>query len=158
MNNFSKSQEQQLDDQLSEFTDQVLSGENEANMQDAMNHDELVKLQKTVLRMKAAAQTARTNNASNARIRARLLAEWKNSMQAERQSSKRFNWNWSLPRLALAGGFIALIIFGATTLFAPTTTPLMGTADGSQTWSPFFILAGIVIIVFLLWHNRHNKK
>jgi hypothetical protein len=156
MNNFSKSQEQQLDYQLSEFTDQVLSGENEANMQDAINQDELADLQKTVLRMKTAAQTARTDNASNARIRSRLLTEWRNSKQTERQSSKRFVWDWTLPRLALAGGFVVLIIFGAVTLLTPATTPLMGTADGSQVWSPLFILAGIIVIVLLLWRNRHN--
>jgi len=157
MDNFSKPHEQQLDDQLSEFTDQVLSSdENEAKMQEMMNQDELAELQKTVLRMKAAVQTARTSNTSSVRIRTRLLTEWKKNKQAEQQASKRFTWNWSLPRIAMAGGFAVLIIFGAVTLLKSSTTPLIGTADGSQAWSPYIILAGIVIIVLLLWHNRHN--
>ena len=153
MDNFSKPHDQQLDDQLSEFTDQVLSSdENEAKMQEMMNQDELAELQKTVLRMKAAVQTARTSNVSNARTRTRLLTEWKKNKQA----SKRFTWNWSLPRIAMAGGFAVLIIFGGITLFIPSTTPLIGSANGPQTWSPLFVLVGIVVIVLLLWHDRHN--
>ena len=47
MNNFSKSQDQQLDNLLSEFTDQVLSSdENEANMLEVTNQDELAELAK----------------------------------------------------------------------------------------------------------------
>jgi hypothetical protein len=153
MADLSKSHEQQLDDQLSEFTDQVLSGENEAKMQETLNPNELAELQKTVLRMKAAAQTARTNDAAVARIRTRLLTEWKK----DKQISKRFVWNWTLPRMALAGGFVILVIVGVITLFKPATTPLMGAAaEGSQTGAPLFILAGIIVIVLLLWNNRHH--
>ena len=72
MDNFSKSPDQQLDNQLSEFTDQVLSSnENEAKVQEVINQDELAQLQKTVLRMKAAVQAARMSGATNACIRAR---------------------------------------------------------------------------------------
>jgi hypothetical protein len=157
MTDFSKSHDQQLDNQLCDFTDQVLSDENEAKMQETLNPSELAKLQKAILRMKAATQTARTNEAAAVRIRTRLLTEWKKDKQAERQTPKRFAWNWTAPRMALAGGFAILVIFGAIALFSPTTAPLMGTAEGSsQTWSPLFILAGIIIIVLLLWNNRHH--
>jgi hypothetical protein len=155
-NNFSNPQDQQLDDQLSKYTDQVLSDENEANAQEAMNQDELVELKKNVLRMKTAVQTARLSNASEARIRAHLLTEWKKTRKVEQQTPKRFVWNWTLPRIALVGGFAILIIFSAITLSTPTPSPLMGTANGSQGGSPLLILAGIVVIVLLLWHNRHD--
>jgi hypothetical protein len=157
MNNFSKSQDQQLDNLLSEFTDQVLSSDEiEAKMLEVTNQDELDELRKTVLRMKAAVQMARTSDTTNARIRTRLLQEWKETRRAERQSPKRFVWNWSLSRLALAGGFAVFIVFGVITLIVPSTTPLIGTADGSHVWSPLFILVGIIIIALLLWRDRHN--
>ena len=157
MDNFSKSPDQQLDNQLSEFTDQVLSSnENEAKVQEVINQDELAQLQKTVLRMKAAVQAARMSGATNACIRARLLEEWKKTRQAERTIQKRLVWNWSLSRIALTGGFVILIIFSLTAIFIPSATSLIGTAHGSQAWSPLFIFAGIVIIVLLLWHNRQK--
>jgi anti-sigma-K factor RskA len=156
MDNFI-SQDQQLDNLLSEFTDQVLSSDEiEAKVLEVTNQDELDELKKTVLRMKAAVQMARTSDTTNARIRTRLLHEWKETRQAERQAPKRFVWNWSLSRLALAGGLAVLIILGVTTLLIPSTTPLIGTANGSQVWSPLFILVGIIIIAVLLWHDRHN--
>ena len=158
MNKFSKPLDQELDEQLSKFADQVLSSnENEAVVQEEdIEQGELAELQRTVLRLKVAVKTARTNDVTNARIRTRLLAEWKKTRQAELQTPKRFIWNWSLPRVALAGGFIVLIISSVIALLTPSAVPLVGTANGSQTWSPLFILAGIVIIVLLLWNNRQK--
>lgn len=156
MNDFQKSQAQQLDDRLSEFTDRVLSDKNEANMQETMAQDELAELQKTVLRMKAAAKKARESDNAEVRIRSRLLLEWNKARQAERASPKRFKWNWTFPRLALVGGFAVLILISVVTLLNPLTAPLTATTDGSQPWSPFFILAGVVIIAYLLWRNRHD--
>jgi len=156
MNKFSKPQEQQLDDLLSEFADRVMSGENETNMQETIAQGELAELQKTVLRMKAAAQKARTTDNADVRIRNRLLMEWKKAREAERPAPKRFIWNWTFPRLALAGGLAVLIIFSAVTLLTPSAAPLTATSSGSQPWSPLFIIAGLVIIALLLWHNRHD--
>ena len=159
MDNFSKSKDQQLDNQLSEFTDRVLSSdENAAKVKEGINQDELMELQKTVLRLKTAVQTARISDMTNARIRSRLLEEWKNNRQAEPHAPKRFILKWTLPRIAMAGGLAILIIFVifSITLFTPSAATLTGTADELQVWSPLLILAGIVIIVFLLWHNRHN--
>jgi len=156
MNKVSKSKDQQLDDLLSEFTDQVLSNKNEIDMQETTAQDELAELQKTVLRLKAAAQKARASDDAEVRIRNRLLVEWKKTSQAQRPAPKRFTWNWTFPRLALAGGFVVLILAGVVTLLTPSDTSLTATSDGSQTGSPLFILAGIVIIVFLLWYNRHD--
>jgi len=149
-------QEQQLDDQLSEFTDQVLSNKSEEDMQEIMAQGELAELQKAVLLMKSATKKARTSGDADARIRKRLIMEWKNIRQAERPAPKRFTWNWNMPRRALAGGFAVLILISVVTLLTPTEAPLTATSGGSQTWSPFVILAGIIIIVFILWHNRHD--
>ena len=157
MDNSPKSRDQQLDDQLSEFTDRVLSTDkNEVILQKAMNQDELAELQKNVLSLKGAVQTARTGEVTNARIRTRLLDEWKKTRQADHQAPKHFVWNRSLQRIAVIGGLAVLIILGVIKLFIPSGPSLIGTADALQSWSPLLILAGIIVIVFLLWHNRHN--
>lgn len=151
-----KLQEQQLDNQLAEFTDQVLSNGNELDMQESTAQDELADLQKTVLRLKSAAEKARAGAEADARIRNRLLHEWKKARQEERAAKKLFNWNLNMPRLALVGGFAVLVLIGIVTLLPPATAPLTATADGSRPWLPFLILAGIIIIALILWRNRHD--
>jgi acyl-homoserine lactone acylase PvdQ len=147
--------EKQLDDQLADFTDRVLSDTSEANVQEA-NQNELAELQKTVLRLKSAAQTARADSKANARIRSRLMVEWKKDQQAKRAADKGFNWNWNMPRLALAGGFVVLVLVGVVTLLPPSSTPLTATAGGLRAWSPFLVLAGIIVIVIIFWHNSRD--
>ncbi len=157
MNKFAEAHEKNLDELLSEFTDQVLSDKNETDMQKTMAQHELAELQKTVIRMKAAAQKARASDNADVRIRNRLMMEWKKTRQAERPAPKqRFTWSWTFPRLALAGGLVVLILISTVTLVTPSTVPLTATSDGSQTWSPLFILAGIIVIVLIFWHNRHD--
>jgi anti-sigma-K factor RskA len=157
MDKIPKSQDQRLDDQLSEFTDQLLSAENGIKAQETMNDGELDGLKKSILRVKAAARMARPGPEVSARVRARLLIEWKQQArqrQPERLLFKRFAWPFS--RLALAGSLAILLILGFTTIFLPTTSPLMGTADGLQAWAPLFILAGIALIIVLVWLDRHR--
>jgi|APMed6443717190_1056831.scaffolds.fasta_scaffold15063_2 hypothetical protein len=144
--------EQSLDDQISNFTDQILS--NEENMQETAAQDELAELQKAVMRMKSAAQQARVSAGAEKRIRSRLLAEWDKNKRAERQASKGFNWN--MPRLAFAGGFAVLMLLGVATLLPATEAPLTATAEGSPAWLPFLVIAGILIIVLIFWRNRHD--
>jgi hypothetical protein len=146
--------EKQLDDQLASFTDLVLSEKHELNMQASSTTDELAELKKTVLRMKAAAIKARADNNANARIRSRLMVEWKKEQQAKRAADKGFNWN--MPRLALAGGFVVLMLIGVATLLPTGNTPLTATAGGLRQWSPFLILAGILVIAIILWRNRRD--
>jgi len=149
-----KLDEQQLDDQLSEFTDSVLSGEREKDMQEMMAQDkELAELQQAVLLMKSAARKARVSGEADARIRRRLMTEWKK----EQQTSKSFNWNWNMPRLAFAGGFVVLILLSVVTLLTPAEAPLTAAAGGDQPWQPILITAGIVIIVLIFWRNRHDQ-
>jgi len=148
--------EKQLDDQLAAFTDLVLSNENETTMKASNATDELAELQKTVLRMKSAASKARADSKASARIRSRLMVEWKKEQQAKRAADKGFHWNWNMPRLALAGGFAVLMLVGIASLLPKGITPLTATAGGLRQWSPFLILAGILVIVIILWRNRHD--
>lgn len=157
MNKSPKSQEQQLDDLLSEFTDQVLSGNDGKDVQEIPAQGELAELQKTVLLMKAASQKARTANNADIRIRNRLMLEWKKAKREELPTPRRFNWNWTFPRLALVGGLAALIVFSAVTLLTtPSTTSLTATSGGSQSWSPLFIIGGIAIVIYFFWRNRRD--
>lgn len=155
MTNLPKPQDQELDDQLSEFTDLLLSAGNEIKMQETLNDDNLVELKKSALRMKAAVRMARPSAAVSARVRTRLLKEWKlQARQSEHLPFKRFAWPFS--RLALAGSLAILLILSITTIFFPTTTPLVGTAEGLQAWAPLFIIAGITLIVIFVWFDRKH--
>lgn len=148
--------EKQLDDRLAAFTDLVLSDDGESNAQASATGDELAELQKAVLRMKSASRKARTNSKAKARIHSRLMVEWKKEQRAKRTPDKGFIWNWNMPRLALAGGFVALMLIGIATLLPTGPTPLTATAGGLRQWSPFMILFGILVIVIVLWRNRRN--
>jgi hypothetical protein len=148
--------EEQLDELLGKFTDRALIVDEEVDMQGAADSTELETLQKTVLRLKAAAQTARANEHAKTRIRNRLLAEWKKTKAAERAPTKRFAWNWTLPRLALTGGFTVLILVGVVTLLTPKDAPLTAAAEGATGGSLFYILIGIIFIALALWNHHHD--
>ena len=158
MDKFPKPHAQQLDDQLAYFTDRVLSGENETEMDENFDQAELAELQKTVLRIKAAAQAAQPGEATALRIRSRLLLEWNKGRQVLAQSPQRFIWpSWSLPRMVLAGGLVVLGVFVVVVLFfTPLAAPLVGAAEGSPVWALLFIVVGIVIISLLLWLDHHD--
>ena len=149
-----KKEERLLDDRLAEFTDHVLSKGVEAAPPAEASNGELASLEKTVLRLKSAAETARVESKASARIRSRLLMEWGKTRGKKRKPSSPFQWNFS--RLALAGGFLVLVLFGAVILFPPASSPLVGAAEGSRPWPPLLILAGVAFIVFILWRNRHD--
>jgi len=93
MDKFPKPHAQQLDDQLAYFTDRVLSGENETEMDENFDQAELAELQKTVLRIKAAAQAAQPGEATALRIRSRLLLEWKQGRQTQTRKPQHFGWH-----------------------------------------------------------------
>ncbi len=155
MDNLSKSQDQFLDDQLSEFTDRLLSGENETGRQETVSDRELSKLQESVVRVKAAIQQARPNPTVSIRIRTRLLKEWKQ----QTNPPKRFllkDFFWPFPRLAIAGGALIAFILSVTTFFIPATPWLPGAAGGFQTWTPFFILVGVILIVLFFWFDHRS--
>jgi len=157
MSKLPKSDEQQLDDQLSEFTDQIMSGSGQENMDEVFSGTELVELQKAVLQMKTAAQVARPTAEANARVRSRLLSEWKQSQLPKRPASRHFSW--SLPRVVLAGGLAIISLVGLSLLFTSgslTTTPLMGTAEGSPIGALFFIIIGAVLVAWLLWRDHRS--
>jgi hypothetical protein len=161
MNNLSESQEQALDNLLCEFTDQVLSEENDAKTLETLQPAELVQLQKNILRVKAATSLARPSAATTARVRARLLKDWKKTWQTDSLFTRLFGGLGGLfakpsMRLALAGSLAMLFIFGIATTLIPGTGTLTGAAIVLQAWAPVFILTGILVILILIWLDRRN--
>jgi len=158
MNNLSESHEQALDNLLCEFTDQVLSEENSSKTLEALQSAELVQLQKNILRLKAATSMARPNAATSARVRARLLKDWKKTGQTEGLFDRLFGrpLAWPSQRLALAGALAMLIILGFATTLIPGASTLPGAAAGLQAWAPVFILTGILAILILFWLDRRK--
>jgi hypothetical protein len=157
MNKSPKSHAEALDDQLADFADQVLAGENETSMDALPNQAELAELQKTILKMKTAVRAAHPSPETSARMRTRLLQAWEQEKQPVRPPSKRFTWPWPLPRFALVGGLAVLSILGLLVLLsAPAGTPLMGTADGSPILALLSIIVGLVIISVFLWLDHRD--
>jgi hypothetical protein len=161
MNNLPESQDQFLDNQLSEFTDRVLSDEHDAKTLEAPQSAELAKLQKNVLRLKATTAMARPSAAATARVRARLLKDWKKTRQTDSLFTGLFGKLAGLfakpsMRLALAGSLAMLFIFGIATTLIPGTSVLTGAAVVLQAWAPVFILAGVLVILILIWLDRRN--
>jgi hypothetical protein len=154
MNNLPPSQDQQLDNQLSEFTDRLLAGKKELRTPETVNESELEDLKKSVRRMKAATQQALPDAAVTARVRSRVLGQWK---QTTRQPGKSIfkGFFQPLPRFAMASGLVVMLIL-ITGLFFPTTVPLIATAEGFQSWAPVLILTGVVAIIVLLWMDRRH--
>jgi len=150
MSKNSMSDEQKLDEQIAEFTDLVLGVDEEVEMNDIDQTDEFVRLQKTILQMKAAVQLARPDETTRARIhRNLLLATDQKSHEKELRGRKRFSG------IAMASGFALLVLLGVILLpLSGVNTSLPGTADGSPAWVPFAIIAGMIGIAIITWLNR----
>lgn len=144
-----------LDDKLSEFTDLLLSSGDEIKMQNMMNNEDLLKLQRTAIRMKAAARMARPDSAVSARVRTRLLKEWRQqAAQSKLQVFKGFFR--PLPRFALASGLAALLLLSIVIFAIPAGTPLIGAAVKLQAWTPVFVFLGLILVGLLIWFDRRK--
>jgi hypothetical protein len=145
-----------LDNQLSEYTDRLLAGKKELRTPGTVNESELEDLKKSVRRMKAATQQALPDAAVTARVRSRVLNQWKQPARQPKNATFK-GFFQPLPRFAMAGGLAAmLILLSVLSLFFPTTVPLIATAEGFQPWAPVLILTGIVAIIVLLWLDRRH--
>jgi hypothetical protein len=151
MSNFRGDSDRLQEEHLADFTDRILSDRDEQEWAEvAVNDIELAELEQTVVRMKHAVDAAQPDAATSQRIRAHLLAEWKKPRAAP-------TFSWFRGRLALAGGLaLGIVLVGAGLLFNSSGVPLTGTAIGSVDGSPFFIVLGLILIIFLLWIERRK--
>ena len=155
MSKLPESHDQYLDDQLAEFTDQLLSDEGGSDLQGSTNDDSLAALKQTAIRMKAAARTAQKGSAVSAHIRARLLKEWKQ----QTTQSKGISWKLFFqpaPRFALAGGLVVLLLLSIFTVYTPDSSPLTGAAMELKAWMPLFVLLGLILVIILIWLDRRK--
>ncbi len=144
--------EKQMDDRLAEITDRLLNNE-EVGVESTWTDSDLTELENTIRRLKSAAQAARPDSAAERRIRARLAGEWK--------ESTRPRWSWTWPRLVTAGASAAFILAGVVGLLSTKnnggltgSSGLTGAAENLSAWAPAALLAGIVLLIYLLLTNR----
>jgi anti-sigma-K factor RskA len=143
-----------LDDQIAEFTDMVLDTNEEIDINDTDQQDELVRLQKTILQMKTAVQSAHPDAPTSARIRRNLLlAANKTSDSANTNSASRRR----ITGIAFAGGFALLVLLGFVLLPIPESgIPLSGTANEASPLLGIIIAAGIILTAIIIWFNRQR--
>lgn len=142
-----KREDKALDDAVASMTDQILSGEK--NELTEMNNVEVAKLQKTVLRVRAATQVDRPDALTVARIRTRLSGEWKTVWQARRPT-----WRW--PQLAFAGALAVLLITVLVVWGNTTPETLPGAAENLTPWAPLIGILGIILIALLVWFDHRR--
>lgn len=144
--------EKQLDDRLAEITDRLLNNE-EVGVESTWTDSDINELENTIRRLKSAARAARPDSAAEGRIRAHLVSEWKHSA--------RPGWNWTWPRLVTAGASGAFIFAGVAGLLSTKdpggltgSSGLTGAVGNGSVWASASLLAGIVLLIYLLLTNR----
>ena len=146
-------EEQKLDDQIAEFADQALATDEEINMDNTSQTSDIFRMQKTILALKSAVKSAQPDEDVRARTRAKLLL----AFEKESPKEKLIPTPRKVTKVVFASGLALLILVGLILpSYYETNTPLTGTAEGSPIWLPFVILAGIAIIVFIVWSNRQR--
>jgi hypothetical protein len=155
-----------LDQQLADFTDEVLSDvQPETQTTMLSENPELRDLQQTVLRFKRAFGTRQTpDEALTRRVQANLIAAWRNDpeLQAEPWWQRwlrgitprptRRGWG---PMLALV---VVLIVIMATSLVVPfsPTAPGPGAAGGWAGLIPAMLILGGMLVVICIWLIRRK--
>jgi hypothetical protein len=139
MDNAAKPSEQELDQQLASFADQLLDkrGEHEVSGDAGMNG-----LEETIIQLNTAAQAARPDPAASARMRKNIMAQWQKPAP-----SWQLNFSWL--RYALAAS-AALFILAAAFLLTSNGETLTGAAQGSWLWPAGLVIAGIILIIVIL--------
>jgi hypothetical protein len=138
--------DQQLDQQLADYTDQVLTGRQPT---EKTGGSELESLQETVLLLNTAVRAARPDPTTAARMRKNVLSHWKRPTPAW-----QFPATWSRPAMVLAG-LGALLLVAIALLLSTSGDQITGSAEGSTLFSALLIIAGLVLIFVLLRKYHH---
>lgn len=142
-----KSRDQEIDEQIAMYTDQILSGEKIERRE--MNDVEVADLQRTVLRIRAAYRREQPDPLMVARIQNRLQVEWKEVWQ-ERRATRRW------PQLVLFGALAVVLVVAVFASGMPADNALPGAADYFPPWAPVIVILGVILIAVLIWidHRR----
>ncbi len=143
------------DDQLAEFTDQVLAGK---ITQTASNADEeLLALEETVLRLKTAFPPSQLNKSTINQMQTRLNARMKKEREAERQPfwQKWFSGSNARPQFAMALAAVAMVAL--LVVFLPNEAPGSSTTATAQA-SPqnYIAVIALLAVVLILWNMRRK--
>jgi hypothetical protein len=155
-----------LDQQLADFTDEVLSGVQPETQTMLSENQELRPLQETVLRFQRAFGTRQTPNEALARrVQANLIAAWRNQPELQPEPWWR-RWSRGISLPAARRGWapvsalvVVLIVVLATSLLVPASPSgggLPGAAGGWAGVIPALLILGIVLVVICIWLIRRK--
>lgn len=143
------------DNRLADFTDQVMEGS--IKQAESNAEEELLSLQKTILRVNQAFPPTTLNEATIKQMQVRFNAR----MRREEQEIKQPFWKkWFKPQsrfqfgMALAGMALAIVLITFVPALANTGSSINATALTSRQGSLVVALAGIII--YLLWIKRRK--
>lgn len=158
-----------LDEQLADFTDEVLSGVQPETQTMFSENQELRDLQETVLSFKRAFGTRQTPDEALARrVKTNLIAAWRNQPELQPEPWWR-RWTrgitlgparrgWS-PLYALV---VVMIVILATSLLVPLSPApsggggLPGAAGGWAGLIPAMLILGVLLVVVCIWLIRRK--
>jgi hypothetical protein len=154
MSQLSKSPNLTADERLADFTERALAGKMDQVELDA--DDELIALEKTILRLKRAIPPAGLDQAEAKRMQVRFKARIRREAQQERQPFWK-KWFEPQPRLqfamafAVAAALIAFVIVSPSIPGSSTSGTALNPATGT------FVVAALAGILFvLLWIKRRR--
>jgi len=156
-----------LDQQLANFTDEVLSDAQLETQAMMAQNQELRALQEIVLRLKRAFGTRQPDEAMANRVRSNLIAAWR-----QQQSDPQRDAWWQRWYRRIAGGqtgrvwrpiyalaVVIVVILATTLLFPASPAPgggLPGAAGGLAGFIPALLILGVVLVVVYIWLTRRK--
>jgi hypothetical protein len=156
MNNMSRKNQPldlNLDDRLTEFTDETLAGRSEETA--STTDGELLLLEETVLRLKNAYPPP---SLDNARIK-QMQVRFKSRLKREAQEASQPFWKHWLSRPQVWAAFGAVSVLVAFVILSPHfSTAGSSTAATALTPARGFLLGAVFIflVALLIWANRRK--
>lgn len=163
----------QQDDELAEFTDQVLSGDMPESLDAATQDQELLELQRVVVHVRQAFGADRPDEAMAERIRSNLVKEWNRigpgpGVRMDTVSPlDRLSRGLGLHRLTRGQAYafsllVVIVVVGVlVALLSPDTSTgpsLPGAAQGESGLLPLVLVLGIALAGILWWLIRRGQS
>jgi hypothetical protein len=165
---------QHHDDELAEFTDQLLSGDEPETLTMAAHDRELLALQEIVVRLKRAFETDQPDEDMTRQAQSHLVAEWhKAGFDAQAESAwqrwqrnltaSRPAWQPSSKRrrihVAILIAVIGIVLFALLLITTPISDSLPGAAGGGQVGlGPAILILGFVLGGVVWWFIRRQQR
>ncbi len=161
MDKHPESENHEIDKPLADFTDRLWSAESQAEPAHQEQDPELNELEKTVVRIKKAFGSRKTDPEMADRIRQKLVAEWKKTgmdkprLEARKISSpRRKGWISSKYTLLQLGFSLVLLVVVLIILVPEVQTGLFASAFKNLGVIPLLVLIVAVIAVLLVYFRK----